>query len=172
MGLVQRVIEASGISTVSLSMIPEFTAATGVPRLAAIAYPMSRPMGRPHDAGGQLAVLRAALEVLASASAPGTVEELPFVWPETPAEARKGSEVNPPIARLLKRKPWLLLKLVAGDIPTDAGLEPEDSSPSVSVTSAKLGCADVTIKKPDSYLTPLAQEDHRHAQPRSSSLQP
>src|SRR5262245_15080928 len=104
-------------------MIPAFTAATGVPRLAAIAYPMSRPMGRPHDADGQRAVLRAALEVLVTATEPGTVVELPFVWPETPAAARKGSEVNAPISQLLKRKPWLLLKLVSGDIPTDAEIE-------------------------------------------------
>ncbi len=80
-------------------------------------------MGRPHDANGQRAVLRAALEVLVSAAEPGTVVDLPFVWPETPAQARKGSEINPPIAQLLKRKPWLLVRLVTGDIPTDAMLE-------------------------------------------------
>jgi hypothetical protein len=118
-GLVQRVLEASGIATVSLSMIPAFTAAVGVPRLAAISYPMSRPMGRPHDAEGQRAVLRAALEVLATASAPGTIVELPFTWPESPARARAGSRVNPPIAQLLVRKPWLIPRLVSGDIPEE-----------------------------------------------------
>jgi hypothetical protein len=118
-GLVQRVLEASGIATVSLSMIPAFTAAVGVPRLAAIAYPMSRPMGQPHDAAGQRAVLRAALEVLATAIAPGTVVELPFTWPESPARARKGSDVNPPISQLLARKPWLIPRLVSGDIPDE-----------------------------------------------------
>jgi hypothetical protein len=122
------VIEASGISTVSLSMIPAFTAATGVPRLAAISYPLSRPMGRPHDADGQRAVLRAALEVLVTATEPGIIVELPFVWPESPAQARKRSEANPPISQLLKRKPWLLLKLVAGDIPGDAEVECANSA--------------------------------------------
>jgi hypothetical protein len=118
-GLVQRVLEASGIATVSLSMIPAFTAAVGVPRLAAIAYPMSRPMGRPHDAEGQRAVLRAALELLETASAPGTVVELPFTWPESPAKARQGAQVNPPISQLLVRKPWLIPRLVSGDIPEE-----------------------------------------------------
>src|SRR5262249_10154070 len=107
-------------------MVPAFTAATGVPRLAAIAYPLSRPMGRPHDADGQRAVLRAALDVLATATEPGTVVELPFVWPESRAEASKGSQINPPIAQLLKRKPWLLIKLVSGDIPVDHELEAAD----------------------------------------------
>ncbi len=119
MGLVQRVLEASGIATVSLSMIPAFTAAVGVPRLAAIAYPLSRPLGRPHDAEGQRAVLRAVLQGLSTAKEPGTVVELPFVWPESPAAARKGSKVNPPIAQLLARKPWLIPRFVAGDIPEE-----------------------------------------------------
>ena len=117
MGLVQRVLEATGISTVSLSMIPDFTAAVGVPRLAGIGYPLSRPMGRPGDAAGQRAVLRAALDLLSTAREPGTVTELPFVWPESPAEARKGSHINPPISQLITRKPWLLVRLLSGDIP-------------------------------------------------------
>lgn len=112
-------IEASGIPTVALSMIPEFTRAVGVPRLAGIAYPMSLPMGRPGDAAGQRAVLRALLDVLGSAEAPGAYVELPFSWPESPAQARKGADVHPPIARLLAKKPWLLPKLYAGEIPDE-----------------------------------------------------
>jgi len=115
-GLVQRVLEAEGIPTVSLSMIPDFTRATGVPRLAGIAHPMSRPMGRPGDAAGQRNVLRALLGLLDSARQPGTYLELPFTWPETPAQARKGSDVHPPIAQLLARKPWLLPRLYGGDV--------------------------------------------------------
>lgn len=119
MGLVQRVLEAEGIATVSLSMIPEFTRATGVPRLAGIAYPMSRPMGRPGDADGQRAVLRALLGLLDGATAPGAYLELPFTWPERPAQARQGSDVQPPIAQLLARKPWLLPRLYSGEIPDE-----------------------------------------------------
>lgn len=128
MGLAQRVLEASGIATVSLSMIPDFTRAVGVPRLAGIAYPMSRPMGRPGDSAGQRAVLRATLELLESAMAPDTYLELPFTWPESPAQARKGSEIHPPIAQLLVRKPWLLPRLYTGELPD----EPEGASVSGS----------------------------------------
>ena len=88
-GLAQRVLEAEGIPTVALSMIPEFTRAVGVPRLAGIAYPMSRPMGRPGDAHGQRDVLRALLDLLVSARAPDSYIELPYTWPETPAQARR-----------------------------------------------------------------------------------
>jgi hypothetical protein len=118
-GLVQRVVEASGIPTVALSMIPDLTRAVGVPRLAGISYPMGRPLGRPHDADGQRAVLRAMLELLASASGPDTYVELPFEWPESPAQARNASKdlPPPPIVELLKRKPWLLPRIYSGRIP-------------------------------------------------------
>lgn len=121
MGLVQRVLEVSGIPTVALSMIPDLTRAVGVPRLAGISYPMGRPLGRPHDSDGQRAVLRAMLEVLAAAHGPDTYVELPFVWPESVAQARNASRDLPPapIVELVTRKPWLLANLYSGRIPNE-----------------------------------------------------
>jgi len=103
-------------------MIPDLTRAVGVPRLAGIGYPMGRPLGRPHDPSGQRSVLRATLELLASASGPDTYVELPFEWPESPARARNASKGHPPppIVELLRRKPWLLAALYRGEIPRDA----------------------------------------------------
>ena len=114
-------LEAQGIPTVSLSMIPDLTRAVGVPRLAGIGYPMGRPLGRPHDADGQRAVLRSVMEVLASATVPDTYVELPFAWPESPARARQVSKDVPPapIVDLVTRKPWLLANLYTGRIPRD-----------------------------------------------------
>jgi hypothetical protein len=118
-GLVSRVLEASGIPTVTISLIPELTRAVGVPRLAGLGYPMGRTFGRPHDADGQRAVLRAALELLSTATKPDTCVELPFEWPETPARARNASRdlPPPPIVELLRRKPWLVANLYRGRIP-------------------------------------------------------
>jgi hypothetical protein len=119
-GLVQRHLEASGFSTVTLSWMPGLTRAVGVPRLAGISYPLSRPLGRPHDAEGQRAVLRATLELLESAAGPDHYVELPFEWPETSAQARNASKEVPPspIAALLLKQPWLIPKLYSGHIPT------------------------------------------------------
>ena len=119
MGLVQRVLEASGFATVALSMIPDLTRAVGVPRLAGISHPMGRPLGRPHDPDGQRAVLRAALELLVTAQGPDAYIELPFVWPESPARARNASRdlPPPPIVDLLTKKPWLLVNLYTGRTP-------------------------------------------------------
>lgn len=104
-------------------MIPDLTRAVGTPRLAGIAHPMSRPLGRPGDAAGQRAVLRATLALLESASVPGAYIELPFDWPESPAAARNASKgvPPPPIVELLARKPWLLVDLYSGRIPRDRG---------------------------------------------------
>jgi hypothetical protein len=104
-------------------MIPDLTRAVGVPRLAGIAYPMSRPLGRPGDADGQRSVLRATLALLESATGPDTYVELPFAWPESPAQARNASKgvPPPPIVELLGRKPWLLADLYAGRVPRDEG---------------------------------------------------
>jgi hypothetical protein len=116
---VARVLEARNIPTVALSMIPDLTRAVGVPRLAGISYPMGQPLGRPHDADGQRAVLRSMLELLATARAPDTYAELPFVWPQSPAQARNASRdwPPPPIVTLLMKKPWLLANLYSGRIP-------------------------------------------------------
>jgi hypothetical protein len=117
-GLAQRVLEASGIPTVALSMIPDLTRSVGVSRLAGIGYPMGQPLGRPHDADGQRAVLRATLGLLATATGPDTYVELPFEWPESRARARGAAKhIEPPITQLLRRKPWLLPNLYSGRIP-------------------------------------------------------
>ncbi len=122
MGLVSRVLEASGIPTVTLSLIPDLTRAVGVARLAGLSYPFGRPLGQPHDADGQRAVLQALLAVLNTAPGPDTYVELPFEWPESPARARNASKDLPPapIVELLARKPWLVAQLYAGRIPHEA----------------------------------------------------
>ena len=122
MGLVSRVLEANGIPTVTLSLIPDLTRALGVPRLAGLSYPFSRPLGQPHDADGQRAVLRALLNLLDTSTGPDTYVELPFVWPESSARARNASKdlPPPPIVEMLTRKPWLVAQLYTGRTPDGA----------------------------------------------------
>ena len=99
-------------------MIPEVTRAIGVARVAGIEYPMGMPLGRAGDAEGQRAVLRATLAVLERAEGPDWYEELQFRWPESPAEVRaKYGHEDPPVAKLLKRKPWLLPYLFRAEAP-------------------------------------------------------
>ncbi len=121
-------------------MIPDLTRAVGVSRLAGISYPMGRPLGNPHDAAGQRAVLRAMLEVLPQATEPDTYVELPFVWPDSPAKARSESTDVPPspIVELVMRKPWLLPNLYSGRIP-------QHERNHVETICAGAGQADTTV---------------------------
>ena len=99
-------IEAAGFSTITLSNIPDLTASAGVPRMAAISYPMNRTLGLPGDWQGQLAVLRAVVQALQGIDTPGQVVHLPFKWPETPREAKIHPAEPPPIATHLKKNIW------------------------------------------------------------------
>lgn len=120
MGLAQRLVEAAGISTIALSMIPDLTAAWGAPRVAAIEFPFGRPLGQPRDTATQRAVLASALEVLGDAARSGAVVHLPFEWPEPAEQVHWHPKEPSPIIRLLGRDPSLLARLLDGEIPAAA----------------------------------------------------
>jgi D-proline reductase (dithiol) PrdB len=105
------------LTTIILSSLPDLTASVSVPRLAAIEHPLGRPFGQPGDPEGQMAVLRATLAAGVKIDTPGNVEHLPFEWPESTRKAHTKPPQPPPIARHLLRRPWLLPKLFARDIP-------------------------------------------------------
>ena len=106
MGLVARAVEAVGIPTVVLNMIWVFQNMIGMPRVAAIEHPFGRPYGDVGDAERQRAVLRAALQMAETATAPGQVEHLPFRWHQPPKETKwHPAEPSPIIALMKKRRP-------------------------------------------------------------------
>jgi len=91
-GLVARSLEENGLSTVVLTMMPEFNREIGIPRVAAIEHPFGRIVGEVDDSDGQTAVLAAALAVLENAEKPGQVDHLPFTWHEEP----RATDWHPP----------------------------------------------------------------------------
>jgi D-proline reductase (dithiol) PrdB len=95
---VQREIEAAGISTITLSSIPDLTAAVSVPRLAAIEHPLGYLLGQPGDPEGQRAVLRATLRALAEMTEPGSLTQLPFEWPASARRLSARPSQAPPSA--------------------------------------------------------------------------
>jgi len=116
-GLAQRELEAAGVSTITLSSIPDLTASVSVPRVVAVEHPPGRTFGQPWDAEGQRSVFRATLEALNSIKNPGEVVHLPFEWPEPISKVRFEPREPPPIIRLIRRRPWLFLKLLSRKIP-------------------------------------------------------
>lgn len=116
MGLVARALEQAGISTIVLSNIAAFSASVGTPRVAAIHFPGSQPLGPAGDADTQRDVLRATLDELVKMTDPGSVVDLPFEWPRGASKATKPRAL-PPIAKLMMKKPWLLPRFISADIP-------------------------------------------------------
>jgi hypothetical protein len=114
-GQVAREVEAAGIVTAVLSWIPELSVAVGAPRVVGIGYPGSVPFGRPGEADGQRSVLRGALEAACAMVTPGERVDLNHEWP--PNARVPGPPRPPPIASAIKARPWLLLRLLRGDLP-------------------------------------------------------
>ena len=117
MGLVQREIEAAGMSTIILSNVPELTTAVSVPRLAAIEFPFGMQFGSPGDDATQMAILRATLQLMETMAEPGTAVDLPFSWTQPEPRLRLHPPQPPPISKYLIRHPWLFPRLLKRDIP-------------------------------------------------------
>ena len=122
------------MSTITLSSIPDLTSAVGVPRLAAIEYPLGYLLGQPGDRMGQTAVLRSTLQALAEIREPGSVSHLPFEWPASARRLSARPPKTPPISKYLLRHPWLIPNLFSREVPApnQSELEPQQASASAS----------------------------------------
>lgn len=69
-----RLLEAEGIATVLIALIPQHVLARRPPRALLVPFPLGRPLGRPHDAALQLGVLSAAIGLLDRPAAVPIVE--------------------------------------------------------------------------------------------------
>lgn len=76
----QNAIEAVDIATVSLSLAPYITVATGVPRALYVRFFYGDPYGGPGDAERQRTVLKSALQWLYEAPEPNTLYRLNVSW--------------------------------------------------------------------------------------------
>jgi D-proline reductase (dithiol) PrdB len=79
-GLIARVLEEHGISTVVVNLNREQPERIKPARAYVLKYPYGQPFGQPDDVDQQRVIVESALALLASASTPGTIEEAPFRW--------------------------------------------------------------------------------------------
>ncbi len=80
MSLVARHLEENGIPTVVIGTAKDIVEYAGVSRFEFTDFPLGSPCGRPFDAAMQRQIVGKALDLLASATAPGTTVQAPFVW--------------------------------------------------------------------------------------------
>ena len=86
MGLIQRIIEAGGIPTVSISMNRAYTEKVKPPRSIFLRWPFGHPLGEPERRDQQIAVLHKALDALYTIDTPGQIIDVGWGWrkPEYP----------------------------------------------------------------------------------------
>ena len=80
MGLIARVLEQHGISTVVVFLLADIAAQVGAPRSLVVRWPFGHPLGEPGNIPQQMTVISDALRLLATAAAPGPPVELPYRW--------------------------------------------------------------------------------------------
>jgi hypothetical protein len=96
-----RTIEAAGLSTVTVTMMPNYAQTAGIPRVLGVEFPFGHPMGPPNDVETQTGVLLAALRLLDDATQPGARHDLAYEWPvpqEIAYKAWQPKEPSPIVA--------------------------------------------------------------------------
>ena len=101
--MLARWIEAAGIPTVTVTMMPAVAEERSAPRIVGVEFPYGHAFGMPHDSAMQRRVVELALRVLAGASAFGTRVDLDVEWPVQLREAYRAwqPKVPSPIVRKL-----------------------------------------------------------------------
>jgi D-proline reductase (dithiol) PrdB len=79
-GLIARVLEEMGISTVCLNMRREVAENVKPPRTLFVKFPFGAPLGPVGDTETQRGVIMEALDVLVSATEAGTIIDSPRTW--------------------------------------------------------------------------------------------
>ena len=105
MPVLARHIEAAGIPTVVVTMMPAVAEALVTPRTVGVEFPFGHPFGMPDQPQMQRAVLETAVRVLAGATASGTRVDVDIEWPQPRGEAYKSwqpAEPSPIVAMLLE----------------------------------------------------------------------
>jgi hypothetical protein len=79
-GLIQREVEGSGIPTIGISIVREYTEKVKPPRTIFLRWPFGHPLGEPFNTAQQRAVLSEAFKALYAIQRPGEIIDIPFKW--------------------------------------------------------------------------------------------
>ena len=90
MGLVSRLVEEHGIATVCVATGRDLISLVKPPRALFVNHPMGNNFGGAHDPVMQTAILRAALQLIETATEGGILKDMPTQWTKR-FEFRPGS---------------------------------------------------------------------------------
>ena len=103
--MLARWIEAAGIPTVIVTMMPSVAEERLSPRIVGVEFPFGHAFGMPHDRGMQRRTLELALRVMAGATRFGTRVDLDVEWPVPVREAYRAwqpKEPSPIVRKLME----------------------------------------------------------------------
>ena len=80
MGLLARLIETCGVTTVGLALVRDVALEAHAPRLLYLRWPFGHALGEPGNIAQQRTVLRDMLSLARVAPYPGLVVSLPYRW--------------------------------------------------------------------------------------------
>jgi hypothetical protein len=83
-GLIQRVIEAAGIATISVSLSKEITRKVKPARAVYTGFPLGHPLSFPGQSFRQIQILRVLLKGLREIKSPGTLLEIDLTKGDDP----------------------------------------------------------------------------------------
>ena len=105
--MLARWIEAAGIPTVTVTMMPAVAEERLAPRIVGVEFPFGHAFGMPRDRAMQRRTLELALRVLAGAPAAGTRVDLDLEWPVPVRDAYRAWQPKMPspiVRRLLESR--------------------------------------------------------------------
>jgi hypothetical protein len=107
-----RTLEAASLATILVTNMPFWAEKIGVPRTLAVEFPFGHTLGQPQDAAQQMRVIRQALHVLKTASAPGEIVHSSETWPVPQQEALENwqPETPSPVVQIMAPKIRELLR--------------------------------------------------------------
>jgi len=91
-----RSLEANGLATILVTNMPYWSEKIGVPRTLAVEFPFGHMLGQPRNKELQMAVIREALAMLATAVNPGTVTHSQLAWPDTTTDWQRAWQPTTP----------------------------------------------------------------------------
>ena len=104
MPVLARTIEADGIPTVTLTMMPALASRTRISRVLGVEFPFGQAFGMVDDLDMQREVAEAAVRLLEQAREPETRRDLEIGWPvdtKTAYRAWQPAEASPIVAASL-----------------------------------------------------------------------
>ena len=116
MSLAARYLEANGIPTVVFGCARDIVEHCGVPRFVFSDFPLGNPTGRPFDPAMQREVVEMGLDLLASATRPGTTVVNPHVWSADQSWKEKIFSKEQPFLSAEATEKWLQRKEAYRDL--------------------------------------------------------